>query len=161
MVILAKTKVEGEPYQTGHNPWLSPTGQQLLKDYRRAKSRLDDLSYGRQLPHVRKETKNLSIAIRVALIRQYPETGCWWWYNNYCYICQDSNPIGGDQNKGSTCSLCNSRICRWHRVVNARNWNDERLLGGVQTFCCDKNTCFERQRKMCELARTFSDSSAG
>ena len=61
----------------------------------------------------------------------------------------------------STCSLCNSRICPRHRLVNARHWNDERLLGGVQTFCLDKNTCFQGQRKMCELARTFSDASAG
>ena len=159
-MILAQTKVEGEPYQTGHNAWLPWKGQQLLDDYRHARGRLEDQSYGRQLPHVRKETKNLSIAVRVALAMQYPDTGCWWWYKNLCYICQGGNPkFGGNQNMGvsSTCSLCNSRICPRHRLVNARHWNDERLLGGVQTFCLDKDTCFRGQRLMCELARTFSD----
>ena len=67
--------MEGEPYQTGHNAWLPWKGQQLLDDYRRARGRLEDQSYGRQLPHVRKETKNLSIAVRVALAMQYPDTG--------------------------------------------------------------------------------------
>ena len=156
-MILASTEVEGEPYQMGHNAWLPWKGQQLLDDYRHARGRLEDQSYGQQLPHVCKDTKNLSIAVQVALAMQCPDTGCWWWYNNYCYICQDGNPIGGDQNKGSTCSLCNSRICPRHRLVNARHWNDERLLGGVQTFCLDKDTCFRGQRLMCELARTFSD----
>ena len=151
--------MEGEPYQTGHNAWLPWKGQQLLDDYRHARGRLEDQSYGRQLPHVRKETKNLSIAVRVALAMQYPDTGCWWWYTNLCYICQAGNPKFGDnQNMGvsSTCSLCNSRICRRHRLVNARNWNDEQLLGGVQTFCLDKDTCFQRQSLMCKLAETFS-----
>ena len=116
-MILAKTKVEGEPYQTGHNAWLPWKGQQLLDNYRHARGRLEDQSFGRQLPHVRKETKNLSIAVRVALAMQYPDTGCWWWYTNLCYICQGGNPkFGGDQNMGvsSTCSLCNSRICAQH-----------------------------------------------
>ena len=82
MVILAKTKVEGEPYQTGHNAWLPWKGQQLLDDYRHARGRLEDQSYGRQLPHVRKETEDLSIAVGVALAMQYPDTGCWRWYKN-------------------------------------------------------------------------------
>ena len=150
--------MEGEPYQTGHNPWLSQKGQQLLEDYRRARDRLDHLSYGPQLPHVRKETKTLSIGVRVALAMRYPKKACRWWYTDYCYICRGGK-FGRDQNLpvSSTCSLCNSRICPQHRVVNARHWNDERLLGGVQTFCLDKDTCFQGQRLMCELARTFSD----
>ena len=159
-MILAKPKVEGEPYQTGHNAWLSWTGQQLLEDYRHAKARLEDQSYGRQLPHVRRETKNLSIAVRVALYMQYPASGCWWWYKAVAISARVATPNSwGDQNMGvsSTCSLCNSRICPRHRPVNARHWNDERLLGGVQTFCLDKDTCFRGQRLMCELARTFSD----
>ena len=159
-MVLAKTKVEGEPYQTGHNTWLPLIGQKLLDDYHRARGRLEAQSYGRQLPRVRNETKNLSIAVRVALFMHYPTTGCWWWYKNDCYICQGGNPkFGGDQDMvvSSTCSLCNSRICPRPQVVNARHWNDERLLGGVQTFCLDKDTCFRGQRLMCELARTFSD----
>ena len=155
--------MEGEPDQAGHNAWLPWTGQQLLDDYRHARGRLEDQSYGRQLPHVRKEGKNLSIAVRVALAMQYPRH-CFWWYKNVAISARVATPNSGTTRTwgvSSTCSLCNSRICPRHRLVNARHWNDERLLGGVQTFCLDKNTCFQGQRKMCELARTFSDASAG
>ena len=143
---LAKTKVEGEPYQTGHNSWLNSRGNDLLDNYHRAKTRLEHQSYGQQLLHVRKETKTLSIAIQVALAMRYPEQACWWWYTDYCYICR-AGKFGCAQNMpvSSTCSLCNSRICAQHRVVNAINRNHKRLQGGVQTFCLDKDTCFRGQ----------------
>ena len=69
---LWQTTAEGEPVATDRTPRLTSHGNHLLGEYRRAKTHLEELSCGRQLPRVRR-THTLGIPIRVALALKYPQ----------------------------------------------------------------------------------------
>ena len=76
-------------------------------------------------------------------------------------MCQDrgwdtSEFFSNPTSQMSVCSLCNSRICRRHRILNARSWECDRLQGGIQVYCENKNMCFQRQLEMNVMARTFT-----
>ena len=104
-------------------------------------------------------TRTMSTSVRVALWLNFSQR-LTWWYADTCYMCMQGDPnqqwavpFSNPTAPMSVCCLCNSRICPWHRRLNAHNWD---LLGGLQNYCQDKATCSQRQAMMNDLAKTLT-----
>ena len=74
-----------------------------------------------------------------------------WWWEETCYMC-------GESNIQARCHLCNSPICKMHRVINLGERKRKHREGGMEKCCWNQEACKERQLKMFKFTQEFADN---